>query len=503
MESRFKSEDYLEEARQQAAGLDAASLERLREQHRAWWQGFWARSFVEIDDADLLRHYYLSHYVMASCSRDPDFPPPIFGTWTTTDTPAWAGDYHLNYNHMAPFYGLYSSNHIEQADPYHAPILDFADRGQWYASEALGCRGVYYPVGIGPKGIETTRNCPRHSGHVEKGGLFFGQKSNAAYAVVNLSMRWRHTYDTEYAALVYPFVREVVTFWEDYLAFEDGRYVIRGDSVHEGSGTDLNSIVSLGLVRNALETALEMSQALGVDAGRHAAWRHILEHLSEFATQEKDGKTVFRYTEQGTPWWKDNTLGVQHIYPAGAIGLESPPELLGIARNTIEVMARWTDFNGMNSFFPAAVRVGYDPEVILARLRDYVVNHANTNGFARDNPHGIENCSIVPNTLNEMLCMGHQGVLRVFPVWPRDREARFANLRTDGAFLVGSELKGGQVRYVRLMSERGRPCTMVNPWPERAVKLDRKDGPGERLEGSRLRFDTSPGETMSLTPEEI
>jgi hypothetical protein len=48
----------------------------------------------------------------------------------------WEGDDHLNYNHMALFYARCSSNHIEQADSYHAPILDFLPRAQWYAENA-------------------------------------------------------------------------------------------------------------------------------------------------------------------------------------------------------------------------------------------------------------------------------------------------------------------------------------------------------------------------------
>jgi len=435
---------------------------------------------------------------MGSCSRDPEFPPPLFGTWITTDRPSWSGDYHLNYNHMAPYYGLYSSNHIEQADPYHAPVLAFLERGRWYAKNVANCRGVLYPVGIGPRGIETTLYSWRPTA---KGGLFFGQKSNAAYCVVNLSMRWYLTYEKDYAKLVYPFVREVADFWEDYLKLEDGRYVIHDDSVHEGSGPDFNSILSLGLVRNVFETAVDMSTELGIDAGRHEKWKHILSNLSGYTTQEKGGKTVFRYTERGTPWWNDNTLGIQHIYPAGAIGLESDPKLLELSRDTITVMARWIDKNGMNSFFPAAVRVGYDPDVILDNLHRYVTRHAQPNGFAASNPHGIENCSIVPNTVNEMLCMGHQGVLRLFAVWPKDKDAEFGSIRARGAFLVSAALSGGQVRYASLISEKGRPCTMQNPWPGKAVTIFRKGGKAETVRGARFKFETVPGEQIVLGPE--
>ena len=85
--------------------------------------------------------YHVSNYILASCSRDPDYPPGIAGTWVTTDQPMWTGAYTLNYNHEACFYGLYSSNHIEQADPEDAPMLAFRERGQYYAREVLNCRG--------------------------------------------------------------------------------------------------------------------------------------------------------------------------------------------------------------------------------------------------------------------------------------------------------------------------------------------------------------------------
>lgn len=498
MAGSFKSDDPLKTAKQMCTDT-CKNLEGLWNDHTAWWRDFWAKSYVEIGDADIMRHYYLSNYVMGSCSRDPEFPPGIFGTWVTTDIPAWQGDYHLNYNHMAPYYGLYSSNHIEQADPYHAPLLAFMERGKHYAKEVYGYRGILYPVGIGPKGIETTRHSP-HGDHNQKEGLFYGQKSNAAYGVVNMTMRWRLTLDPDYAKRVYPYVCEIVDFWEDALTFEDGRYVIHGDSVHEGSGTDFNSIVSLGLVRNTFETALEMSIARNIDDKRREKWQHILDHLSGFATQKLNDKRVFRYTEKGTDWWGDNTLGIQHIYPASAIGLESDPELLAVSRNTIDVMHRWTDYNGMNSFFPAAVRIGYDPNVILKHLHNYVIDHANANGFAANNPHGIENCSIVPNTINEMLCMGHQNVLRVFPVWPRNKDARFGNIRAQGAFLVSSDVKDGNVQFVHIVSERGRDCVLENPWPDKPILLLRSEEE-ETLEGTRITFPTTAGESIILQPK--
>ena len=139
---------------------------------------------------------------MASASRDSDFPPGLFGTWITAAQPAWASDYHQNYNHQAPFYALYSANRIEQAEPYYPPLLAFIPRARYYSEKVTNIPGgILLPVGIGPLGIETTRWTPlmekyrqawKTGGNIEDQGMFWKQRSNAAYAAVNLSMQFYH-----------------------------------------------------------------------------------------------------------------------------------------------------------------------------------------------------------------------------------------------------------------------------------------------------------------------
>jgi len=508
MDSVFRSEDYVEAVKAAIVAVDAVKLSKVRRAHLGWWANYWAKSYVDIDNPVIEHQYYRSLYGLGSISRNLGFPPAIFG-WATGDKPLWAGDYHLNYNHQAPFYGLARANRLEQADPHDTPILEFLERARWHCKEIFGYEGAMFPVGIGPRGIETTYDSHYVSWgptSCENRGLFCGQRTNGSYALVNVASRWYTTYDHGYARKLYPLLLSTATFWENYMTWEAldrprdgkaGRYIIDRDSVHEGSGQDLNSCVSIGLSRNALLLALDMSKALNRDADRRAKWEHMLEHLSGYTTQEIKGKTVFRYTEKGTAWWRDNTLGIQQVYPAGQIHLDSDPELRQVARNTIEVMQRWIDKNGSNSFFPAAVRIGYSPDEILKQLVRYS-EHTYPNGFQAGNPHGIENFSTVHNTVNEMLCMGHKGVIRLFPVWPKGRDARFVNIRCWGAFLVSSELKGGEVQQVTIHSERGRDCTLVNPWPGENARLLRSGRVAEVLSGRRFVFRTQPGETMEV-----
>jgi alpha-L-fucosidase 2 len=505
MRSSFDAEDPLAAALAMAHESNAAMVATLEEKHREWWRAFWERSLVEISDPLLEQNYYVANYAIASALRDPEFPTGLFGLWVTSDDPRWAGDYHLNFDYQSQFYALYKSNHLEQARTYHAPILAFMERGRFYAKTLLNVRGVYYCVGIGAKGIDTCRKGDLTNNAYQAGGCFMGQKCNAAYSVVPMSMHWYHTYDKDYAGTVYPFVLEVANFWEDYLKFEDGRYVIYNDAIHEAPDVktvdgmrDFNPVMSLGLVRNVFETVIDMGRELGVDAGRHRKWQDILNHLSDFPTQERNGRTVFRYTEKGLDWFPNNSCGIQHIYPSGAIGLDSDPKLLEISRNMISEMGRWSGDNGENSFYPAAVRVGYDPATILDKLTTLVTT---TRKYPNGMPETIEQASTVPETINEMLCMSHRQVLRVFPVWPRTRDARFLDLRAEGAFLVSSTLKDGAVKYVRITSEQGRPCTLVNPWPGKAVDVYHNGSRIDTLKGERVVLKTQAGATFVLGPE--
>ena len=485
--SNFKSNDCVADVIERVEDCSFTHLNEIEKHHQEWWKDYWQKSFVSIPDSVIEKQYYLSLYGMASCSRDKDFPPSIFGTWITRERPNWNGDYHLNYNHMAPYYGLYSSNRIEQADPYYMPMLAQIARGNYYSEKVTGISdGILLPVGAGPLGIETTRRSPFMDTYfkgwidgklVEDEGFFMGQKSNSSYAVVNMSMQFYRTWDKEYTRKVYPFVKGVAAFWEKYLTLEGDRYVIYNDAIHEGTVGTMNPILSLGLVRMVMQTVSDMSSFLGVDEDKREQWAFIKDHMSDYPLQERNGKTVFRYTEKGTDWWGDNTLGIQHIYPAGQIGLNSDPQLLQIAHNTVDEMRRWSDFNGTNSFFPAAVRIGYDPDSILVHLNVYS-HHTYPNGFQLDNPHGIENWSTVPNTINEMLCMGHQDIVRVFPVWPREKDASFHQIRVEGAFLVSAELKNKEVTSLTIVSEQGRPLTLLNPWKQKKVRMEVRPAAG-------------------------
>jgi hypothetical protein len=480
-----KGKDPLAEAQALSAALTPGKVAEYGILHRQWWQTFWSKSSIEIPNKVLEQHWYAAQYIMASCSRAGKVAPGLWGNWLTTDKPGWHGDFHLNYNFQAPYFGVYAANHAEVSLPFYQAIHEFVPRGKTIAAKK-GWKGVHFPVSIGPWGM-----CP------EGDDSDWGQRSNAAYAALNFIWYYQYTQDKEWLKNSgYNFLREVADFWEDYLKYENGRYIIHNDSMHEGSGPDMNNLLSLGLVSTLFKNMLVMSEDLGVDGNRRAKWQDICGKLSAFPTQQRNGKTVFRYTEKGMDWCDGNTLGIQHIFPAGAIGLDSDPKLLEISRNMIQVMGRWSDGNGFATWYSACARVGHDPKAILAGLRTECDKRSMSNRLLSYGGGGIENCAGF-NAINEMLLQSHEGVLRFFPCWPKDQDARFGTLRAVGAFLVSAEMKNGVVSGVKIISEKGKDCTVVNPWPGRTVKVAGR----ETLSGDRFTFKTGIGETVTLVPQ--
>ena len=210
--------------------------------HQKWWAEFWARSFIEIPDQEIEKRWYAALYVMGSCSRAGKVAPGLWGNWITTDRPNWHGDFHLNYNFQAPYYIVYSANHADLSLPFYQAIWESVPNGRAMAKRH-GWKGVHFPVCIGPWGL-----------FPENPDGDWGQRSDAAFAALNFIWHYQYTQDADFLRTnAYPYLREVGDFWEDYLKLENGRYVIYNDSIHEGSGPDMNPLLSLGLVRTLFQ----------------------------------------------------------------------------------------------------------------------------------------------------------------------------------------------------------------------------------------------------------
>ncbi len=518
-----------------ARWITEQELKDIYERHLSWWHGFWSESDISLDDEQIEQRYRLSQYMMASLSRDPDYPPNILGI-STFDRMAWNGNYKINYNHQSPYLGLLVSGHFAQSDPHDAPYLALSDLPKEMSLRLLGHEGCLYPLGLGPLGMVSE-------------ALLLHMKSPAVHGALNMLMRYALTLDTDYGRKVYPFLLSVADFWEKDLVQRDGYYHVVGDGMHERVTQDVlenglpeDPVNTLGYLHTFFPMMVNLSKDLGLNADRRAGWQDIAAHLAPYPQgtirQINDNPTLWAENEtklcdvvpeemmdlpvyydegKGGKWSYHFPGNIMHIYPGNAIGLGSDDTELETARNTIamhsliehrlagdDFRARdgaWNATNLSCLFFPATVRVGYDPEQIWQELKDRISQVGLPNGFIDGNPHGIENLSTIPNTIQEMMLQSQEGIIRLFPVWPRQShpDASFRDFWAYGAFRVSAELRQGMVQSVRIRSLKGSPLRVQNPWGCAAVQIDSVQRNRTTIhEGAVLETETFAGEELLI-----
>lgn len=469
--------------------LAQSDVDNHKASHRSWWQGYWSQSYVEIPDKQVEKSWYGSLYLLGCVSRTGKYAPGLWGNWITGNM-NWNGDYHTNYNYEAPFYSALSTNHIAQMAAYDQPVLDWQSGAQTLASQN-GFTGVLYPVGLSPKGTSADMN-------------LHNQKSNAANLASDMVMRFEYTGDTSYAGTVYPWLKQVGLFWQNYLTWDaaNNRYVITNDAPHEDqSYPQTNSGMSLGLVHLLFQGLIDMSTALNQDAGTRATWQNIASHLSALPTMPLNGQTILRETEVGSDFVNDgNDIDAQAIYPGSLVGLDSDATLQTTARNTIGALTNaWGGGNAPATFYAAAARVGYNPSTILTNLHDEATNQSYSNMAIHHSGGGIENINVTTSGLDEMLLQSFQNDVKVFADWPSGTNAKFGDLLAYGDFLVSSSKAANSVQYIRAVSQKGGNFVFTNPWSGN-VEVYRNGTDTGAVSGSKITVATSAGDTLDLAP---
>lgn len=501
-----------------ARGETTASVARLEAAHREWWKRFWLRSFVEVHDKVLEDFYYGALYVLGSSSRPGQLAPSLWSNFITTDDAKWGGRYFMNYNEEAPYYGVFSSNHADLAEPYNRMVLAQIPWQENRTAEA-GYKGVSFQRTFSPfVQFEPAPKPVAVAAEKDYKKLPSDQKSNATFSVLPLMDYYEYTGDKEFLrAKLYPALKALDAFWRDF-AVRDAtgtRWMFEHTSAHEG-GDDENPNLDLGFARRVERELIETSKVLGVDAGMRPQWKQFMDELAPYPTGTVNGKTVYLIASRVRNTINDRGLFEPGDQPINLEGLVFPGENLAIggdakelqiARNSMEEMNSWGVSRGGNSnngfckIFPVAARIGWPADDLVNKFKAAILYQWRpSNLTVFQGGGGIETSGSV-EALDSMLLQHEGGVLRVFPDWPSNMNASFTRLRAKGAFLVSSEQDGGTVRFVEITSERGGLLVIQSPWGSGAVRM-RGGSHNSTLTpdaSGRIRLVTAAGREYRLT----
>ena len=290
-----------------------------------------------------------------------------------------------------------------------------------------------------------------------------GMKANAAFAALPFLWYYDYTKDEDFLRdVAYPYLREVVDFWDEYLQInpETGKYTVYESSAKRE--LERFERYKPGIGRGVRHKNISRNNTYERDArrgrGKREKWNDILENMSHLPTTEYNGKTVFKEAdnrpEMATEGVGDNPVNMQSIYPGGLIGLDSDPELLQTARNSLEAMDSWNQGNAFANIFVMGARVGWPASDLMNKLKERLEMIKAPNLTYQSDGHGLEGAGAI-EALNSMLMQSTEGVLRFFPVWPADREANFTRMR-GGRGVLGKRRSEGRSYPVRRDLQRKR-----------------------------------------------
>jgi alpha-L-fucosidase 2 len=457
-----ESPDPFTHAQEILAQAQADGYEKLRDDHRRHWHEFWQRSFVQMDNAYLTQHWFVSNYHLACCSRPGRIAPGLYGNWSWQDAPAWWSDYHWDYNFQQAFWGAYSSNHLEQAIPYNETVLPLLAAAKTEAREVYGIGGAKFFLSTYPR--KTSRN---------PYPCLPWDRCMSLSAWVAQEMWWYYLYsqDREYLRTqAYPVMRECAQFYEEFLTrADDGKYDIVPTVSPEHWGMtynfvrNKNCLLDLTLIRYLMNACIEAGEILDTDAAKRPVWREIADNLREYPTFDTPEGKIYVDVEGAPPRGYNLPVPAMAIFPGNEMGAHSPPEVRDIALRTVNSI-RYNLANQYIMLPMAKLRMGID---VLAEFEQATRHLAQPGGVLIDEGMPwiwVENFA-APIVINECLVQSYTERICVAPV-KLEETVRFAGIRTEGAFLVSGEIRsGGDVSYVAITSEVGGTCRILRPWP--------------------------------------
>jgi hypothetical protein len=492
------------------------------------WAAYWQKSGVRLADRFLEEIWYRNLYFFNCAVREGVTCPGLFANWSLGNIgTAWHGDYHMNYNTQQPFWLPFSSNHLDKNLPYVDLVYHLLPVSEMWARDYYRMRGAFFPHSAYP--VDMTH----HPYPVPDWGW---EVFETPWTVQGLWWHYLYSMDTDFLRdrAFYP-IRQAVLFLVDYLTrpdahgpqWNDDRYHIFPSVPPElyglkpGFKYNYDTQTDITLTRFIFKAYLEAVRTLKYGKQEAATVKdveRILARLPEYPTVQSE---TYGEIYTSVPGETDRMVynlpaNLIHVFPGEEFGIDAPAEVRQKLLNTYRAH-RNEGGNDLVTLSMIGARLGALDVEKFKRQVNYCLlpnktaadlcmqaggRYDDGMGFSFMAPMGMwfENFAL-PLVVNECLMQSYDGTIRLYPNWDRSQDAEFSTLRAVGAFLVSSRLTGGRIEQLRILSEKGQPCRLHNPWGAASVRLTRNGKPAETLSGALLTFKTSANEVIDLAAQ--
>ncbi len=473
----------------------------LLEEHADWWRAFWDRSAVSLPDGFFEKNWYITNYLLASCSREGYYPMPLQGVWTADEDalPPWKGDYHNDLNTQMSYYHYMKANHLEQGKSFVDFLWSLRRAARAFAQAFYGTPGLCLPSVMSIDG-KPLGGWPMYS----------LSPINQIWLCKAFDDYYRYSGDEGFLReQAYPYFRETAECIGALLEEgEDGLLRFAISSSPELHDDELEAFVApnsnydLAFLHYLYGTLERYTEKLGAEEPER--WRNIRKKLPDLAVDER-GVLMISPDEVLKESHRHHSHA-QAIHPLRLIKYEDTENrhIIDATIKDIEALgtSMWVGFSFC--WMAELYTIARKGDEAAGQLRIFWRNFCSPNGFHLNgdqkaegysnftyHPFTLEANMCAADALQEMLLYGEEGVIEAFPAIPKDWEKErvsFERFRTEGGVLVSAVLEDGRLSRLLLNAPR-----------EMSVKLKGWRHDGTRDEGEMFEVTLAQGENLLFT----
>lgn len=474
------TKDFINEAKNELLRSANIGYATLKKRHTAWWNRYWKKSEISLEDTLIEKVYYRSYYLFASCSRKGFYPMPLQGVWTADNDklPPWKGDYHHDTNTQLSYQSYLKANRLQEGENFIDYLWGLKEQFERVSRQFYGTDGLIIP------GVSTIDGKPM-------GGW-------AQYALSPTMTIWSAQSFDEYYLYTgnkkflkekaYPFFKKVAESFLGILEERNGKLYLpisTSPEIHDAEPNAYllpNTNFDLALLRYLFKTLCDYCEILGKDGGMYAL---TLKKLDEIATisavDTKSGKEKKYISLDRRERLTESHRHFSHLmclYPLHLINYDTQ-EHKQLYRNALQEIENlgtdmWVGFSfAMCAQIYAMAEMGEKAYEKLYQFADGFVaeNGFHLNGDFKNKgystfhyrPFTLESSFGYCDALQEMLLQEHQGYIHLFPAIPKKwQNPSFKNLRSYGGALISAEWKAGAIVSFSILPKQPTSILVYN-----------------------------------------
>jgi glycosyl hydrolase family 95 len=133
-----------------------SGIEHIYSKHCQWWNKFWSKSSVELGEKTLNELFYRSLYALGSAYRNAPTSGLLGLAYGPSPGPIqytpWTGDLHHDLNIQCPLFPVFALNHSELFDAYRETYHSFLPAAKKLAKDVFNADGAHFNMNFNAHG---------------------------------------------------------------------------------------------------------------------------------------------------------------------------------------------------------------------------------------------------------------------------------------------------------------------------------------------------------------